>query len=419
MGYFLPLPVQSTINSSRPKAITASMTKSSIGYSSSKLAIMILNFQMVAKRLACPSVFVLVLTALLAGCSTPPTGRSSPRSSGASVAPYSSPIASFTAVPWQALPGWQEDELTQAWPAWLKSCDALRKRSSEVNWRDVCAQSTNISPKDGQAIRQYFEKYFQAYEVRSSSSGVDIGLVTGYYEPVMKGSLTHTTLYSIPLYSYPKAWKNTKPNPAPTRAELISSGALRGQELAWVQDPVAAAFMQIQGSGKIRLEDGRVLRLGFAGTNDQPFKSFAQWLLDRKEITRSEATMQGISQWAKRNPSRVEEMLNANPRFVFFKELPGNVSAEVGPNGALGVPLTGERSIAIDLRALPLGAPVFLATTKPLSNHSLQKLVIAQDTGSAIVGAVRADYYWGSGDAAAEMAGRMKQNGKMWVLLPR
>lgn len=419
MGYFLPLPVQSTINSSRPKAITASMTKSSIGYSSSKLAIMILNFQIVGKRLACPSVFVLVLTALLAGCSTPPTGRSSPRSSGASVAPYSSPIASFTSVPWQALPGWQEDELTQAWPAWLKSCDALRKRSSEVNWRDVCVQSTNISPKDGQAIRLYFEKYFQAYEVRSSSSGVDIGLVTGYYEPVMKGSLTHTNLYSVPLYSYPKAWTNTKPNPAPTRAELISSGALRGQELAWVQDPVAAAFMQIQGSGKIRLEDGRVLRLGFAGTNDQPFKSFAQWLLDRKEITRSEATMQGISQWAKRNPSRVDEMLNANPRFVFFKELPGNVSAELGPNGALGVPLTGERSIAIDLRALPLGAPVFLATTKPLSNHSLQKLVIAQDTGSAIVGAVRADYYWGSGDAAAEMAGRMKQNGKMWVLLPR
>jgi len=112
-------------------------------------------------------------------------------------------------------------------------------------------------------------------------------------------------------------------------------------------------------------------------------------------------------------------MLNANPRFVFFKELPGNVSAELGPNGALGVPLTGERSIAIDLRSLPLGAPVFLATTKPLSNQALQKLVLAQDTGSAIVGAVRADYYWGSGDAAAEMAGRMKQNGKMWVLLPR
>ena len=129
--------------------------------------------------------------------------------------------------------------------------------------------------------------------------------------------------------------------------------------------------------------------------------------------------MQGISVWAKRNPSRVEEMLNANPRFVFFKELPGNVSADLGPNGALGVPLTAERSIAIDLKAMPLGAPVFLNTTKPLSSQGLQKLVMAQDTGKAIVGGVRADYYWGSGDPAGELAGRMKQDGKMWLLLPR
>ena len=380
---------------------------------------MILKFQMMAKRLVCASVFALLFAALLAGCSTPPTGRSSFRSSGISAAPYSSPISRFTAVSWQALPGWQEDELTQVWPAWLKSCDALRKRSSEVNWSEVCAQVGNVSPRDGQAIRRYFQNYFQAYEVRSSSSGVETGLVTGYFEPVISGSLTRTSAYTVPLYAYPKAWRSAKPSPAPTRAELMNSGALKGQELAWVQDPVAAAFMQIQGSGKIRLEDGQVVRLGFAGTNDQPFRSFAQWLLDHKEIARSEATMQGISQWAKRNSSRVDDMLNANPRFVFFKELPGNVSAELGPNGALGVPLTGERSIAIDLRSLPLGAPVFLATTKPLSNQALQKLVLAQDTGSAIVGAVRADYYWGSGDAAADMAGRMKQNGKMWVLLPR
>ena len=177
--------------------------------------------------------------------------------------------------------------------------------------------------------------------------------------------------------------------------------------------------MQIQGSGKIRLEDGRIIRLGFAGPNDQPFKSFAQWLLDRREITRSQATMQGISDWAKKNPSRVSEMLNANPRFVFFKVLPGGVSAELGPNGALGVPLTAERSIAVDLQALPLGAPVFLASTRPLSTQPLQRLVMAQDTGKAIVGGVRADFYWGSGDAAAELAGRMKQSGRLWLLLPR
>jgi membrane-bound lytic murein transglycosylase A len=295
----------------------------------------------------------------------------------------------------------------------------LRTRNSDINWRLVCSQANGVSGKDKQVIRQYFEVNFQAYEVRNSTTGNDSGLITGYYEPVMNGSQTRTPNYSVPLYGLPNIWKGSKPNPAPTRAELMGSGALKGSELAWVQDPVAAAFMQIQGSGKIRLEDGRVLRLGYAGTNDQPFKSFAQWLLDRKEITRGEASMQGISAWAKRNPGRVEEMLNANPRFVFFKELPSNVSADLGPNGALGVPLTAERSIAIDLKAMPLGAPVFLSTSKPLTTQTLQKLVMAQDTGKAIVGGVRADYYWGSGDFAGELAGRMKQDGKMWLLLPR
>jgi membrane-bound lytic murein transglycosylase A len=397
------------------------MTNSSIGYSSSKLAIMILKYKWL--QVSVVAIAAISIVALLTACSTPSTRGTGYRASGSGAAPtaYSSPIANFSAVSWQAIPGWQEDELVQAWPAWQKSCEGLLKRGSrngDVNWRQVCTQAGNVSSRDTKAIRKYFENNFQAYEVRNNS-GTDTGLITGYYEPVMNGSQTRTNTYSVPLYAYPAAWKKSKPNPGPTRAELISSGMLKGSEIAWVQDPVAAAFMQIQGSGKIRLEDGRMMRLGFAGTNDQPFKSFAQWLLDRKEITRSEATMQGISQWAKRNPDRVNEMLNANPRFVFFKELPSNVDADLGPTGALGVPLTGERSIAIDLQAIPLGAPVFLATTKPLSNQPLQKLVFAQDTGKAIVGGVRADYYWGSGDAAGEAAGRMKQNGKMWLLLPR
>ena len=394
-----------------------------MGYSSSKLAIMISLSKLISRgkatRILACSVFALTIVNLLAACSTPSTRGSVYRSSGSAPTSYNSSIASFRSVSWQDLPGWQEDDLTQAWPAWLKSCDALRKRNSDVNWRQVCSQANGVSDKDKQVIRQYFEANFQVYEVRNSATGNESGLITGYYEPVMNGSQTRTVKYTVPLYGLPNAWKGSKPNPAPTRAELMGSGVLRGSELAWVQDPVAAAFMQIQGSGKIRLEDGRVLRLGYAGTNDQPFKSFAQWLLDRKEITRGEASMQGISAWAKRNPGRVEEMLNANPRFVFFKELPSNVSADLGPNGALGVPLTAERSIAIDLKAMPLGAPVFLSTSKPLTTQTLQKLVMAQDTGKAIVGGVRADYYWGSGDFAGELAGRMKQDGKMWLLLPR
>ena len=394
-----------------------------MGYSSSKLAIMISLSKLISRgkatRILACSVFALTIVNLLAACSTPSTRGSVYRSSGSAPTSYNSSIASFRSVSWQDLPGWQEDDLTQAWPAWLKSCDALRKRNSDVNWRQVCSQANGVSDKDKQVIRQYFEANFQVYEVRNSATGNESGLITGYYEPVMNGSQTRTANFTVPLYGLPNTWKGSKPNPAPTRAELMGSGDLKGSELAWVQDPVAAAFMQIQGSGKIRLEDGRVLRLGYAGTNDQPFKSFAQWLLDRKEITRGEASMQGISAWAKRNPGRVEEMLNANPRFVFFKELPSDVSADLGPNGALGVPLTAERSIAIDLKAMPLGAPVFLSTSKPLTTQTLQKLVMAQDTGKAIVGGVRADYYWGSGDFAGELAGRMKQDGKMWLLLPR
>ena len=391
-----------------------SSTNKIIGYSSSKLAIMISKFQVLNVRIgrfARLSVFAIATASLVVGCTAPPTRGPVYRSSGSAPSSYSSSIASFSAVSWQALPGWQEDDLSQAWPAWLKSCDVLRKRNSEINWRQVCAQASNISARDSQAIRQYFENNFQAYEIRNSS-GSETGLVTGYYEPVMSGSKTRTSVYNTPLYAYPREWKKSRPNPGPTRAELMNSGILKGSEIAWIQDPVEAASMQIQGSGKIRLEDGKILQLGFAVTNEKHFKSFAQWLLDRKEITNKEATMQGISQWAKRNPDRVNEMLNANPRFVFFKETSGTL-------GALGVPLTAERSIAVDLKAMPLGSPVFLATTKPLSNQALQKLVMAQDTGKAIVGGVRAEYYWGSGESAGEFAGRMKQNGKMWVLLPR
>jgi membrane-bound lytic murein transglycosylase A len=368
------------------------------------------------------AMFALVLV-LLVGCTTPPTrapGQRAPSNeSSAPAASFTSPIATFSAVAWQQIPGWQEDDLSAAWSAWLESCKAMVKRSSTRSWSSVCDRAKTVSGSNPQAVRRYFEDAFQAYAIRSNSTGREIGLVTGYYEPIMNGSRARTSRYTVPLYGYPAAWKRNKPNPGPARAELMDSNLLRGSELVWVEDPVAAAFMQIQGSGKIKLDDGTVLRFGFAGTNEQPFKSVAQWLLNKGEITRSQATMQGIKSWAKRNPRRVEEMLNANPRFVFFKELPSNVSPDLGPIGALGVPLTAERSIAVDLKAMPLGAPVFIATTRPLSKQALRRLVMAQDTGTAIVGGVRADYYWGTGDAAGELAGRMKQDGQMWLLLPK
>ena len=365
---------------------------------------------------------------LLISCATPPTKSSSGPSASSSlprtpkvietvVTEDAASSASLSPVNFSDIPGWNEDALADTWQAWLQSCNALRKRKTgPVNWISVCDRANAQKPRDAKA---FFENHFRAYSVRNQVTGKFEGLVTGYYEPIMNGSRVRTERYSVPLYAYPKTWARAKPNPAPTRAELLSSGLLKGSEIAWVEDPIAAASMQIQGSGKIRLDGGQIVRFGFAGTNDQPFKSSAQWLLDRKEITRAEATMQGISEWGKRNPNKVQEMLNANPRFVFFKELPPSANQDLGPIGALGVPLSPGRSIAIDPRAIPLGAPVFLETTQPLSNQPIRRLVMAQDTGKAIVGPVRVDYFWGTGDEAGELAGRMKQNGRVWLLLPR
>jgi membrane-bound lytic murein transglycosylase A len=299
----------------------------------------------------------------------------------------------------------------------------MAKGRDQLNWKSVCLKTKEINPSSNDQIREFFESNFQLYEIRQAqtvgqySAGSNQGMITGYYEPEIKGSKTRQGIYQTPLHAYPYSEnsKKNKKDKYPTRQELLATGELNGLELAWVADPVAAAFMQIQGSGKILLDNGEVLRLGFAGTNEQPFKSFAQWLIDRKEITKANASMQSIQEWARKNPDRVTEMLNANPRYVFFKK----IFNQEGPIGAIGVPLVEQRSIAVDWRSIPKGVPVYLSTTYPNSSNLLQRLVFAQDTGVAIVGGVRADFYWGSGDAAAEKAGRMKQVGKMWVLLPK
>jgi membrane-bound lytic murein transglycosylase A len=362
----------------------------------------------------------------LISCASTPEYKPKPaaKSSSASSGEYSSSVSKLIHASWNDLPGWYDDDLTAAWPAWKRSCEGLvRRNPSGLDWKSVCNSANRVNGSSNQSIRDFFETHMKVMEIRHQTgarAGSSQGLVTGYYEPYLNGSRQRSGVYQTPLHRYPDAWKKRKPAELPTRAELLSSGQLKGQEILWVDDPVAAAFMQVQGSGRVRMTDGKVIRLGFAGTNDHKFKSFAQWLLDRKEINRSTATMQGIQAWSKKNsPARVQEMLNANPRYVFFREMPVVADVNVGPIGALGVPLTAERSIAVDPKALPLGAPVYLTTTYPLSEKPLRRLMMAQDTGSAIIGAVRADFYWGTGDQAGEYAGRMKQQGRMWVFLPR
>jgi len=190
---------------------------------------------------------------------------------------------------------------------------------------------------------------------------------------------------------------------------------LAGQELCWVNDPVELFFLQIQGSGRILFEDGSRVMVNYAEQNGHPYRSIGKWLLDRGAMSRDQMSMQNIKAWARANPQLVGDLLSQNPSYVFFRELPADVAS---PPGALGVPLTPERSVAVDPRYTPLGAPVFLATTWPNSDRPLYRLMMAQDTGGAIKGPVRADFFWGLGDAAGIQAGRMKQPLRMWVLLP-
>ncbi|KFF48204.1 hypothetical protein GY26_15745 [Gammaproteobacteria bacterium MFB021] len=353
----------------------------------------------------------LLLALVVAGCSSAPI---------TSVAPSGDAETRVErqdrATSWQHLPGWSRDQPMAAWSAFRESCTRLARKPL---WQGVCADAKSVDPLNAQAIQQFFETRFTPYRV-TNSDGSSTGLITGYYEPILRGSRVRGGPYQTPLYEYPKYWKKHT-HVGPTRRELMRSGDLNGTELVWVDDPVEAAYLQIQGSGRIEMTDGTTMRVAYAGTNNQPFRSFAKRLIDRGEITPAEATLPGVRAWARRHPSQVEEMLNVNPRMVFFRELTGDqaLSDSSGPVGALGVPLTSERSIAVDPSEIPLGAPVFLSTTQPLSQQPLQRLMVAQDTGSAVKGAVRADFYWGHGDAAGEAASRMKQRGEMWVLMPK
>jgi membrane-bound lytic murein transglycosylase A len=202
-----------------------------------------------------------------------------------------------------------------------------------------------------------------------------------------------------------------------SRGEWAGEEARReGQALLWMDDPIDLFFLQIQGSGQVELADGGRVRINYADQNGHPYRSIGKWLIDQGELKAHEASMQGIKAWARANPKRLQEMLNANPSLVFFRELAVEGS---GPQGALGLPLTPRRSIAVDPRHVPLGAPVFLDTTWPNEARPLRQLMLAQDTGGAIRGVVRADFYWGSGAEAGSLAGKMRQKGRMWVLLPR
>jgi membrane-bound lytic murein transglycosylase A len=334
---------------------------------------------------------------------------------------------------WEDLPGWAEDDPAQAWSALLESCKPLAKQPA---WRTVCAQARELSSPDRTAARAFLESRLSPWQVVNPDATRE-GLITGYYEPLLKGSRSRSAAYAHALYKVPddlllvdlgELYPELKPMrlrgrldgrrvvPYFSRAELGERApTLEDKALLWVADPVELFFLQIQGSGRVELEDGNRVRVGYADQNGHPYRSIGRWLADKGEMPLDQTSMDSIKAWARANPARLAELLNANPSYVFFRELP---AVDGGPPGALGVPLTPGRSLAVDPRIVPLGAPVFLSTTYPSSDRLLQRLMLAQDTGGAIRGAVRADFFWGFGAEAGAQAGRMRQKGQLWVLLP-
>lgn len=317
-------------------------------------------------------------------------------------------------VAWSNLPGWKDDPLIDALSTLRQQCVALSKKEK---WGKICERSNYVDELDTVSIRSFFEEHFQLFQL-SNFDGSREGIITGYYEPLLRGSMKKEGKFVYPLYHWPD--KVLRGTTLPERQVLLASGLLNGNEIVYVDDPIEVFFLQIQGSGRIVLQNGRVIRVGFDGSNNRPYYSIGEWLIKKKAITSGHANMKGIKQWAKDNPSKLTSLLAVNPRFVFFRILPeSQLDLFDGPIGTLGVPLTAERSVAVDSSAIPLGTPIFLNTWDALNFKKINRLVFAQDTGSAIRGVVRADYFFGSGDFARDRAERMKQVCKMWLLIPK
>jgi membrane-bound lytic murein transglycosylase A len=370
---------------------------------------------------------LLAVLGLLGACQTPPQ-HARPTNGSALVV--------FAPARFADLPGWSADALQEAWPALLSSCRVQRRAA----WREVCAAASVLSPLSDTTIRAFFETRFQPFLIMRTATGTGAaqttGLLTGYFEPQLHGSRQHLPGLDTPLYSPPDdlltvdlaavipelKGKRVRGRlvgrtvvPYYTRAQLATDPALQGHEIVWLGSALDAFLLEVQGSGRIQLEDGTVIRLGYADQNGQPYRSIGRYLVSQGALSVDAATIPGIRDWLTAHPERLHEVLDANPSVVFFAELPLGDPA-LGPRGAQGVALTAGRSIAVDPAYIPLGTPVYLATG---GDPVLMRLVIAQDTGGAIAGAPRADFFSGSGEAAAGLAGSLHAQASLWLLWPR
>lgn len=364
---------------------------------------------------------------------------------------FSLPTPMFRAVAFKQLPGWEEAELKQSMSTFQSSCRAFIKQEpykvvgtehielQAKDWQPACLAALKVNPSAAIKVKAFFQEWFSPVEFYDGKPVK--GLFTGYYMPFLKGSLTQSKEYNVPIYEVPDDLvsvdlglfvphlKNqkivgrlagSKVVPYYTR-EQINKGALKDKArvLLWIHSPIDRLFLEIQGSGVVELQDGSKMYVGYDGQNGAPYTAIAGVLIKKGVMTKDNASMQGIKRYLEAHPKQLDKVINQNKSFVFFRKL--NVD---GALGSQGVALTPGYSLAIDRQWIPMGAPLWLSTTRPNSkmpdtNKPMQRLMIAQDTGGAIKGKVRGDVFWGGGDKATLIAGHMKNEGHYWLLLPK
>jgi membrane-bound lytic murein transglycosylase A len=351
---------------------------------------------------------------------------------------------SYTPVAFAELPGWDADTLAEALPAWQRSCARMTSQpdgkeigpsaGTVADWRPICAGIAKLPAGDSDALRDFVEANLVPLRVRGKAD--DPGLFTGYFEPIIEASRERTPIYHEPIYALPRDHvsvrleafdpelkgrglvgrvENGRLVPYRQRGE-IEAGAINdsAEILFWARDTLDVFILQVQGSGIAALPDGSRTRIGFAGHNGHNYGSVGRWLIENGKLDAGRAGWEDIRAWLEASPKIMRETLAVNRRFIFFREIDGD-----GPTGAAGVTLTAERSMAVDPKHVPLNVPVWLDAEHPNGDSRLQRLMVAQDTGNAIRGAVRGDFYWGTGRAALDKAGRMKSRGAYYILVPR
>ncbi|XZG71312.1 murein transglycosylase A [Chitinibacteraceae bacterium HSL-7] len=377
-------------------------------------------------RISCAAGLAGVLL-LLAACTTPPapvapTPAVTP-TPGPTPAPAPEAHVRFVPASWKELPAVDDALLAKGLESWRRACSKAR--------HDAVKAACALPPSNP---RQFVEQHFLPYRI-VNDDGSNHGLITGYYEPVYRGSRHQTASATVPVLGTPPdlvsvelatLYPELKGKRLRGRVEGnklvpyadardIRAGKASAPVLAWLEKPIDLQFLQIQGSGRVRLDDGSEVRLGYAQQNGHPYRPVGRWLIEQGLVAKEDMSMQAIRQWAEQNPARVAELLDSNPSYVFFRELPPSSD---GPVGSMGTPLMAGYAVAVDPAAIPLGSLIWLETTDT-AGQPLQRLVAAQDTGGAIRGQVRADLFTGTGDAAGEVAGKMAQRGHMWLIWPK